>query len=126
MENLDKVIQSLINKATKEEKEFLLLLFENPALSKYVSNKIQTDFWDNELINNPTSLKIGVAEEEGGKTNNKEFEYALKWVLEQKKVADIQRELYSMLTKDEKAIADEKTKKKILKSSDQIAIKRNN
>jgi hypothetical protein len=115
----EQIIKSVLSKVTKDEKEFLDKIFEHPAFGKYLASRTQTDAWDKYLINNPISLKV-----EDEKANNKEFEYVNLYLKNQKEYYANQVFLYEQLTKDDKALVDAKTQKKIEKNPQQIAMKR--
>lgn len=79
----------------KKLSEMWEAVFSNPAYEIYIASKIQTDKWNREIRENPTTIKSleGLA--------NKEFEYSLKYLLEGVEFAKRQKELQDMLTPDE-------------------------
>ena len=85
-----------LSKLSPEFRDKILKVFKSPFYSKYISSISQTNKWDEELISSPSSLFVG---EEA--SNNKEFEYALKYLLSQSDLGKIQDEMLTSMTPEE-------------------------
>jgi len=95
-----------LSKLSPELREKIIKVFESPFYSKYISSVSQTNKWDEELISRPSSLFV---EEEA--SNNKEFEYALKYLLSQNELGKIQSEMLVSMTSEKQKEVSEKVKK---------------
>lgn len=120
----DEIIKNILIKSedekifSKEESKLLKTVFEHPAFRMYIASKLQTNFWDDEIIKKQISLFV-----EDEKSNNKEFEYANLYLKTQIDHYKNQQYFYEQLTTTDKKRVDEKTKKKIEKNEFQIPYK---